>query len=57
MGQRGGTLYFKIEPSILGSLHNFFLGSNGPIKIGSLQKKKKKKKKEELNLVGTSSNE
>jgi hypothetical protein len=24
MGQKGGTLYFKIEPSILGNLHNFF---------------------------------
>jgi hypothetical protein len=24
-GQKGETLYFKLEPSILGSLHSFFL--------------------------------
>jgi len=38
VGQRGGTLNFKIKLSILGSLFNFN-------QIGSLPKEKKKKKK------------
>ncbi len=36
VGQREGTLYFKIEPSIWGSLHSFFsffFFSDGPIKL------------------------
>jgi hypothetical protein len=30
---REGTLYFKIECSILGSLYNFIFGGDGPIKL------------------------
>ncbi len=34
MGQGGGTLYFKIEPCILGNLHSLILFlSDGPIKL------------------------
>jgi hypothetical protein len=53
IGQRGRTLYFKIKPFILGSLHSFFLNFNDG-QISSLHQKKKKKKK---NLGGISSNE
>jgi hypothetical protein len=38
----GGTLDFKIEPSILGSLNSFiFLLSDGPIKLAHCKKNKK----------------
>jgi hypothetical protein len=42
VGQRGGTLYFKIEPSILGRLHSvfFFFGSDGPIELAHCKKMK-----------------
>jgi hypothetical protein len=34
MGQRGGTIYFEMEPFVLGSLHSFiFLGVMGPSKL------------------------
>ncbi len=42
VGQRRGTLYFKIEPSILGSLHSFIFLCDGPIKLAHCKKKKKK---------------
>jgi hypothetical protein len=46
VGQSGGTLYFIIEPSILGSLHSFFFFlSDGPIELAHWREKKKKKKK------------
>jgi hypothetical protein len=32
-GPRGGTLYFKIEPSTLGSLGSLIFLSDGPIKL------------------------
>jgi hypothetical protein len=31
VGQRGRTLYFKIEPAILGSVHSFVYLSDVPI--------------------------
>jgi hypothetical protein len=40
MGQREGTLYFKIEPFILGSLNCFNVFEQQANQIGSLQKKK-----------------
>jgi hypothetical protein len=44
VGQRGGTVYFKIEPSILGSLHCFFffLGVMGQSNWHVAKKKKSK---------------
>jgi hypothetical protein len=36
--QRGGTIYFKIEPSVLGSLHSFIFFSDGRIKLACRQK-------------------
>jgi hypothetical protein len=36
--QRGGTIYFKIEPSVLGSLHSFIFFSDGQIKLACRQK-------------------
>jgi len=40
-----GTLFFKIEPSILGDTPWFHLFlSDGPIKLAHCKKKKKKKK-------------
>jgi hypothetical protein len=33
-----GTIYFKIEPSVLGSLHSFIFLSNGSIKLACCQK-------------------
>jgi hypothetical protein len=48
LGQRGRALYFKIEPSILRSLHRFICFSDGPIKLAYCTQKKK-------NLGGTSS--
>jgi hypothetical protein len=38
VGQRGGSLYFKIEPSILGSLYRSFLFECLANQIGSLPK-------------------
>ncbi len=45
VGQRGGTTYFKIEPSVLGSLHSFIFLSNGPIKLASHKNKIKTRAK------------
>jgi hypothetical protein len=39
MGQRGGTIYFKIEPFVLESLHSFIFFSDGPIKLACRQNK------------------
>ncbi len=39
VGRRGGTTYFKMEPSVLGSLHSFIFLSNGSIKLACCQKK------------------
>jgi hypothetical protein len=41
VGQMGGTLYFKLEPSIMGSLHSFFNFERWANQIGLLQKLKK----------------
>jgi hypothetical protein len=42
VGQRGGTLYFKIEHFILGSLHSFIFLNDRPIKLAHFLKKEKK---------------
>jgi hypothetical protein len=34
VGQRGRTLYFKVKPAILGSVHSFICLSDVPIKLG-----------------------
>jgi len=39
MGQKEGTLYFKIKPFILGSLHSFMFLSDGLIKLAHYKKK------------------
>jgi len=39
-GPKQGTLYFKIEPSILERLHSLFFLSDGPIRLTNCQKKK-----------------
>jgi hypothetical protein len=38
---REGTLYFKIECSILGSLYNFIFWGDGPIKLDHCPKQNK----------------
>jgi len=40
LGQRGGTLYFKIETSILVAFRVHFHLSDGPIKLAGCKKKK-----------------
>jgi hypothetical protein len=42
VGQRGGTQYFKIETSILGSLYSFIFLCDGPIKLVHCEKKNNK---------------
>jgi hypothetical protein len=44
MGQRGGTIYFKIKPFVLGSFHCFFFF--GMMGQSNWQVAKKKKNKE-----------
>jgi hypothetical protein len=51
VGQRGGTIYFKIEHSVLGSLHSFIFFEWWANQIGRSPKKIKIK-----NFGGTSSN-
>jgi hypothetical protein len=51
VGQRGGTQYFKIEPSILGSLHSFIFLCDGPIKLVHCEKKKKQQNWEAPHLI------
>jgi hypothetical protein len=53
LGQRGGTIYFKIESSIWGSTHKLIFLSDGPIKLAQCKKKQKQKS---LNLGVLSSN-
>ncbi len=43
VGQMGGSLYFEIEPSILGILYRSFFLSDGPIKLAHCQKEKERK--------------
>jgi hypothetical protein len=40
VAKRGGTVQFKIESSVLRSLHYFFFLSDGPIKLTRCPKKK-----------------
>jgi hypothetical protein len=40
VSHRGGTLHFKIEPCILGSLHSFIFLSDRPIRLAHCKKEK-----------------
>jgi hypothetical protein len=51
VGQRGGIVYFKIEPSILGSLHSLFIFELCANQNGMLPKKIKNKNWEALHLI------
>ncbi len=44
VGQRGGTIFFKIELSVLGSLHSFIFFEGWANQIGTSSQKKLKKR-------------